>query len=76
VIIATYQTKHPEVAENRRWLAQIEKIKGNYYVCFHGTTEEEVRDKAQYFFDSGGKVRPKDTDETPTPKRREVEDLA
>lgn len=76
MIIATYETKHPDVAENRRWMAQIEKIKGNYFVCFHGATEEEARDKAQYFIDNGGKVRPKKVDQDAQPKRREVEDLA
>lgn len=49
MIIATYESKHPELSPNRRWLAQIEKIKGNYYVCFHGATEEECVAKAEAF---------------------------
>lgn len=49
MIIATYESKHPELSEKRRWLAQIEKIKGNFYVCFHGTTEEEAYGKAEAF---------------------------
>lgn len=76
MIIATYETKTPEVSDSRRWLAQIEKIKGAYYVCFHGETEDEAREKAQFFIDSGGKVKPKPDEEKPAPKRREVEDLA
>lgn len=49
MIIATYESRHPELSPNRRWLAQIEKIKGNYYVCFHGATEQEAHDKAAKF---------------------------
>lgn len=76
MIIVTYETQHPEVPESRRWIAQLEKIKGNYYVTFHGATEAEAIDKAQYFIDSGGKVRPKAGKESPAPKRRDIEDLA
>lgn len=72
MIIATYHSSHPDLSDNRRWMAQIEKIKGAYFVCFHGSTEDEARDKAQYFIDTGGKVKPKKV----TPSRAEIEDLA
>lgn len=70
MIIATYESKHPELSPNRRWLAQIEKIKGNYYVCFHGETEQEAVAKAESFLrgdkpkkaTAPSRVRPEDED--------------
>ena len=77
MIIATYHSEHPELAENRRWLAQIEKIKGRYYVCFHGSTEAECISKAETFMagEKPKKAEPEPAAEE-TPKRRDIEDLA
>lgn len=84
MIIATYESKNPELSPSRRWLAQIEKIKGRFYVIFHGSTEDEAREKAQKFWDelvlkrSKPTLPPVETSEGwPTPqRRREVDDLA
>lgn len=49
MIIATYHTDNTEVAPNRRWIAQIEKTAGRFFVTFHGGTESEARTKAEKF---------------------------
>lgn len=49
MIIATYHTENTEVAPNRRWIAQIEKIAGKFFVTFHGETEQEAHDRAAEF---------------------------
>lgn len=73
MIIATYESKHPDLSPNRRWLAQIEKIKGNFYVCFHGATEDEAREKAEAFV--RGEKPKKAAKEAPIAIRPEDEDL-
>ena len=70
MIIATYESLHPELSPSRRWLAQIEKIKGSYYVCFHGSTEQEAVAKAEAFLrgdkpkkvSAPSRLRPEDED--------------
>lgn len=84
MIIATYESKNPELSPSRRWLAQIEKIKGRFYVIFHGSTEDEAREKAQKFWDElvlkcskPGTAPAEASEERPvSPRRREVDDLA
>ena len=49
MIIAAYETKTPEVAPNRRWIAQIEKTAGRFFVTFHGETEQQAHDRAAEF---------------------------
>lgn len=79
MIIATYESKHPELPDSRRWIAQIEKIKGRFYVTFHGATEEEAYQKAADFV-AGMVVKQKPAVEeevqAPAKRRRDVEDLA
>lgn len=70
MIIATYRSAHPDLPESRRWLAQIEKIKGRFYVCFHGSTEQEAYNKAKTFVEGGTKPAP-----APAPAADPMEDL-
>jgi uncharacterized protein (UPF0128 family) len=74
MIIATYESKQAELPENRRWLAQIEKIKGRYYVCFHGRTEADAIAAAENFL--AGQKPTETVDDVATLRRREVDDLA
>ena len=67
MIIATYETRHPEVPEPRRWIAQIEKIAGRFYVTFHGATEDDARTKAEKFIASIPVKAKGDENVEPTP---------
>jgi hypothetical protein len=81
MMIATYESRTEGLAANRRWMAQIEKVKGGFFVCFHGATEHEARQKAEDFV-AKIPVKTKEASvvqipvEEAKPRRRDAEDLA
>jgi hypothetical protein len=49
MIVVTYESTSADTPAYRRFLSQVEKVKGGFYVTFHGASAEESRAKADTF---------------------------
>lgn len=74
MIIVPYESRNPDTPPRRRWLAQIEQIKGRLYITFHGATEAEAMDKAQKFWDT--EIAPKNKSKGDGQPEHEPEPIA